>query len=162
MDNIFFELNLDILQKFLTAAGLLAGFAFTAGIELLLAYKNKQELSDDGKLLFHSIWFFFSSSVLLISSSITLSMIANFADRYKLDEELKGFASASVIAMVVGLLLLILGVMYAIFVWGQKNFWPSKEQKLEFSLPKIAFLVLAFVSLVWIIISLFLPRWLSH
>ena len=144
-----FGINVDILNKVLTASGILAGFAFATGIEILLKFKSS-ELQTEGSGIFDALWFFLPSSFLLISSSVSLSIISSYVDLYGSYYRFLFYSRTSMVFFALGLLLLFAGVIYSLFSWNKKtkttDFW---RIVFSFLITSIALLAIILIIVVY-------------
>ena len=142
-------LDPGILEKILTAAGIIAGFAFSAGCAILMIDNNDKPTPK----IVNCVWQFMLSSFLLISSSVSLSIMSNYSQdsRFGTTPIFIWTTRVSVALFALGLFLLFLGINKVVSGWGKSitlsnNKVPGKCLLIISSCLLFAFMVFSFFS----------------
>lgn len=140
------SIDYDLLEKAFTVAGILAGFAFTAGIEILLKAKTDDSSeSTSAPKIINVVWLFMTSSVFLIAAFITLAALSNYSSRFAFGNYLNNLTIISLIVFIIGIIALFIAILSSLYSWNRTIFLRQNMKTKKTSLPQSK---LVFISLV--------------
>lgn len=151
------SLDLNLLDKAFTVAGILAGFAFIAGIEIYL--KAKFTLKKKGgfaPMMTHSVWLFMLAGILAATAFISLAALTNYASRFNLGS-LYWLTLVSILLFVLGLIAFFAAVSYFLFSWEKTAPVQVDENDDPVFPGRLPVLVVSAVMLAYILLVFFAP-----
>jgi succinate dehydrogenase/fumarate reductase cytochrome b subunit len=119
-DGSFPQLNIPLIANLFQAAGILAGFAFAAGIQLL----TPVTMAGAKPKIINSVWAFFCGSGFLTGAFLALGVVVNhepFINDPAQKKTLYICVYISLLFILVGLIHICGALIYAIKNWGKES-----------------------------------------